>query len=162
MSRPAPVSLTISLVLTPFVFRWLHVAYSIQALYLLPLRAYRFKQRKLHYFMFDFCYFSNALNFLFLWVFPSSATLWIACYCLSHGSLAIAIITWRDSMVFHDLDKISALFIHIYPPLTFTAIRYVFPASSIHWPLVTYYLQLAVISTLGPNSDSQPYSKSLT
>ena len=133
MSRRAPVSQSISLVLTLFGFRWVHVVYSLQALYLLPLRVYRFKKRDWHYFLFDLCYFTNALNFLFLWVFPSSSYLWIACYCLSHGSLASAVITWRDSLVFHDLDKVTTSFIHLYPSFTFTVIRYVFLAS----PLLT-------------------------
>ena len=142
---------------TLFVFRWVHVAYSLQALYLLPLRAYRLKKRELHYFLFDFCYFANALNFLFLWVFPSSAHLWMVCYCLSHGSLAMAVVTWRDSMVFHDPDRFTALFIHIYPPFVFTTIRYAFPASSTYLHPVTYYLHLAAISTLGLNSDFRLY-----
>ena len=101
----------------------MHIAYSLQALYLLPIRAYRYKKRAWHYFLFDLCYYTNILNFLFLWVFPSSAPLWVACYCLSHGSLASAVITWRNSLVFHDSDKVTSLFVHIYPPFTFTVIR---------------------------------------
>ena len=34
-------------------------------------------------------------------------------------------------MVFHDLDKVTTLFIHLYPSFTFTAIRYVFLTSSL-------------------------------
>ena len=123
-----------------FVFRWVHIAYTLQALYLLPLRAYQYKKRDWHYFLFDICYYANILNFLFLWVFPSSAPLWVACYCLSHGSLASAVITWRNSLVFHDSDKVTSLFIHLYPPFTFTVIRYVFPGSSTYRRSVTHYL----------------------
>ena len=60
---------------------------------------------------------------MFIWLAPSSSTLWIACYCLSHGSLASAVITWRNSLVFHDWDKVTSLFVHIYAPLVFTVIR---------------------------------------
>ena len=63
------------------------------------------------------------LNFVYFWFFPRSAALFIACYCLSHGSLASAVITWRNSLVFHDQDKVTSLFIHIYAPLSFTVIR---------------------------------------
>ena len=104
--------------------RWVHVSYTIQGLYLLPLRCYRYKKRDWHYFLFDLCYFVTILNFAFFWIFPSSPTLFIACYCLSHGSLASAVITWRNSLVFHDQDKVTSLFIHIYPPFSFTVIRY--------------------------------------
>jgi hypothetical protein len=39
------------------------------------------------------------------------------------GPLASAIITWRNSLVFHSLDKVTSLFIHMYPPLVLTVIR---------------------------------------
>ena len=104
--------------------RWVHVSYTVQGLYLLPLRVYRYKKREWHYFLFDLCYFVTILNFVFFWIFPSSPTLFIACYCLSHGSLASAVITWRNSLVFHDHDKVTSLFVHIYPPFSFTVIRY--------------------------------------
>jgi hypothetical protein len=101
-----------------------HVAYTVLGLYFLPLRAYIYKKRAWHYFLFDLCYYVTILNFIYLWIFPSSPALFVACYSLSHGSLASAVITWRNSLVFHDSDKVISLFIHIYPPFTFTVIRY--------------------------------------
>ena len=92
--------------------------------YLLPLRYYRYKKRAWHYFLFDLCYYTTILNFIYIWFLPSSPALFIACYCLSHGSLASAVITWRNSLVFHDQDKVTSLFVHIYAPFTFTVIRY--------------------------------------
>jgi hypothetical protein len=41
------------------------------------------------------------------------------------GPLASAIITWRNSLVFHSLDKVTSLFIHVYPPVVLTVIRWV-------------------------------------
>ena len=103
--------------------RWVHIAYTVQGLYLISLRAYIYKKRDWHYFLFDLCYFVTILNFVFFWIFPSSPALFVACYCLSHGCLAGAVITWRNSLVFHDLDKVTSLFIHIYAPFSFTVIR---------------------------------------
>ena len=105
----------------------MHVAYTVQGLYLLPVRVYTYKKRDWHYFLFDLCYYVNILNWVYLWFLPSSPALFVACYCLSHGSLASAVITWRNSLVFHDSDKVTSLFIHIYPPFTFTVIRFVNP-----------------------------------
>lgn len=105
--------------------RWLHIAYTVQAAILLPLRIYYYKKRAWHYFLFDLCYYITILNFVFIWLAPSSATLWIVCYCMSHGSLASAVITWRNSLVFHDFDKVTSLFVHLYPPIVFTVILYV-------------------------------------
>ena len=113
-------------ILVNVLSRWVHVAYTVQGLYLLPLRFFIYKKRAWHYFLFDLCYFVTILNFVFFWLLPSSPALFIACYCLSHGSLASAVITWRNSLVFHDLDKVTSLFIHIYAPFSFTAIRYDF------------------------------------
>lgn len=80
--------------------------YTALALYLIPARAITYKQKALHYFLFDLCYYTNVLNLVFLWFAPHSPTLFVACYCLNHGSLASAVITWRNSLVFHDWDKV--------------------------------------------------------
>ncbi|KAF5357594.1 hypothetical protein D9758_007410 [Tetrapyrgos nigripes] len=68
--------------------------------------------------LFDLYYYVTILSFIYLWIFPASLAL-----CLSHGSLASAAITWRNSLVFHDLDKVTSLFIHVYPPFVFTVTR---------------------------------------
>jgi len=111
-----------------------HISYTVQGLYLLPLRFYQYKKRAWHYFLFDLCYYVTILNFIFFWVFPSSPALFVACYCLSHGSLASAVITWRNSLVFHDQDKVTSLFIHIYAPLSFTVIRHFYPNAEERFP----------------------------
>ncbi|EJD01279.1 uncharacterized protein FOMMEDRAFT_110967 [Fomitiporia mediterranea MF3/22] len=130
-----------SLLLTALLFgmapQWLHISYTIQALYLLPLRAYNYKKRAWHYFLFDLCYYATILNFMYIWIAPGSATLWIACYCMSHGSLASAVITWRNSLVFHDSDKVTSLFVHMYAPLVFTVIRHHYPNVETRFPAVT-------------------------
>ncbi|KAF5357674.1 hypothetical protein D9758_007406 [Tetrapyrgos nigripes] len=114
--------------------QWVHIAYTLQALYLLPLRTYIYKKRAWHYFLFDLCYYVTILNFVYLWIFPASPALFVACYCLSHGSLASAVITWRNSLVFHDLDKVTSLFIHVYPPFVFTVIRHFYPNAEERFP----------------------------
>ena len=102
----------------------MHIWYTVQGCYLLPLRFYQYKKRAWHYFLFDLCYYVTILNFIFIWFLPANPSLFIACYCLSHGSLASAVITWRNSLVFHDQDKVTSLYVHIYAPLSFTVIRY--------------------------------------
>ncbi|KAF7355022.1 Integral to membrane protein [Mycena sanguinolenta] len=128
------MSLVYSALLFGLAPEWVHIAYTLQALYLLPLRAYLYKKRAWHYFLFDLCYYVNILNFVYLWLLPSSPALFTACYCLSHGSLASAVITWRNSLVFHDLDKVTSLFIHVYPSFTFTVIRHFYPSAEARFP----------------------------
>ncbi|KAF7330754.1 Integral to membrane protein [Mycena venus] len=139
------MSLVSSALLFGLAPQWVHISYTLQAMYLLPLRAYIYKKRAWHYFLFDLCYYVNILNFVYLWLLPSSPALFTACYCLSHGSLASAVITWRNSLVFHDQDKVTSLFIHVYPPFTFTVIRHFYPSAELRFPAL---LQLPHLNPL--------------
>jgi hypothetical protein len=66
-----------------------------------------------HYFLFDICYVINGLCLIFIWIWPSNTILFQACYGLAHGPSAIAIATWRNSLVFHSVEKVTSLFIHM-------------------------------------------------
>ncbi|PWZ02003.1 hypothetical protein BCV70DRAFT_198286 [Testicularia cyperi] len=106
---------------------WVPTLYSLLALYFLPLRVYSYTSKKWHYFLFDFCYFLNTANLLFIWVFPHSEFLFTVCYCAAHGPLAFSVATWRNSLVFHSLEKMTSLFIHLYPPFVFTTMVHFVP-----------------------------------
>ncbi|KDN45756.1 hypothetical protein K437DRAFT_294491 [Tilletiaria anomala UBC 951] len=120
-----------NLVISSLIFalrpEWLATVYTIQCLYFLPIRIFTYTRKKWHYFLFDFCYFLNVANLVFIWLMPQSKFLLTVCYCAAHGPLAAAIPTWRNSMTFHSLDKMTSLFIHLYPLLVFVAIRHFIP-----------------------------------
>lgn len=97
---------------------WFPLWYTVQLLYFMPLRYYTYHKKGYHYFLADLCYFVNALLVLSLWVFPRSKRMFISTYCLAFGNNAIAIIMWRNSLVFHSMDKVVSLFIHIMPCVT--------------------------------------------
>ncbi|KAI8075055.1 hypothetical protein BC940DRAFT_287319 [Gongronella butleri] len=103
---------------------WIPTFYTVQSLYLLSLRFFIYKSRGWHYFIFDLCYFVNAMTLLFVWLFPHSRALFLATYTLTTGPVAWAIITWRNSLVFHSLDKVTSVFIHIFPALVTYVIRW--------------------------------------
>jgi hypothetical protein len=92
--------------------------YTAQLLWFMPVRYYTYHKKGYHYFLADLCYFVNILAVLSIWVFPQSKRLFIATYCLIMGNNAIAIIMWRNSLVFHSMDKVVSLFIHIMPCVT--------------------------------------------
>ncbi|KAG2209169.1 uncharacterized protein EV154DRAFT_503097 [Mucor mucedo] len=98
--------------------------YSVQLVVLVILRYVIYRSRRWHYFIFDICYFVNCMTMLFLWVFPHSSILFLATFCMTNGPVAWAIITWRNSLVFHSLDKVTSVFIHIFPPLVTYCIRW--------------------------------------
>jgi len=141
-----------SLLITSLLFgmapEWIHIAYTLQAAFYLPMRVYLYKKRAWHYFLFDLCYYANILNFIYIWFLPANPALFVACYCLSHGSLASAVITWRNSLVFHDFDKVTSLFIHVYPPLSFTVIRHYYPNAAERFPAVMEVPQLQPMRAL--------------
>ncbi|CAK9784518.1 putative integral to membrane protein [Cutaneotrichosporon oleaginosum] len=113
---------------------WFPATYTVQALIYLTWRIYSYKKKHFHYFLFDLCYFVNVLDMVWLWFFPSSTVLFICSYCLTMGPLASAIITWRNSLVFHSIDKVTSLFIHIYPPLVFGIILFRYPNAGERYP----------------------------
>ncbi|KAI8971661.1 hypothetical protein BDF20DRAFT_907330 [Mycotypha africana] len=100
------------------------IFYSVQLVILLVLRYVIYRSKRWHYFIFDICYYVNAMTMLFLWVYPDSKVLFISSYVMTHGPVAWAIITWRNSLVFHSLDKVTSCFIHIFPPLVMYCIRW--------------------------------------
>ncbi|KAJ6260935.1 hypothetical protein Dda_3596 [Drechslerella dactyloides] len=100
----------------------LHWWYTLQMVYFMPIRFYTYHKRGYHYFLADLCYFVNVLLLFSIWVFPNSRRLFISAYCLSYGNNAWAIAMWRNSLVFHSLDKITSLFIHLMPPVVLHSI----------------------------------------
>jgi len=92
--------------------------FTIQLAYFMPIRYITYQRKGYHYFLADLCYFVNLLCLLSIWAFPQSKRLLISTYCLAYGNNAVAIAMWRNSLVFHSLDKVTSLFIHIMPPVT--------------------------------------------
>ena len=110
--------------------------YTAQISYFMPIRYYTYHKRGYHYFLADLCYFTNALLILSLWAFPQSKRLFISTYCLANGNNAVAIAMWRNSMVFHSLDKTTRL-----ATLPLTIMKLIF-VKSFHTPYATSHFTL--------------------
>ena len=102
--------------------------YTAQVAYFMPIRYFTYHRKGYQYFLFDLCYFVNMLTMLSIWALPRSKRLFISTYCLAYGNNAVAIAMWRNSMVFHSLDKVTSLFIHIMPPVTLHCLVHLTPA----------------------------------
>ena len=101
-----------------------------------PLLIYRamdyYFVRHWTYFMFDFCYALNGLVFSLI-LLPLDARNWgswqllfdrrpaawgFPCaFALCNGPLLAAVLAWRNSFVFHNLDKVTSTALHAGPPL---------------------------------------------
>lgn len=104
--------------------QWFHIYYTVLFVFLMPIRFYTYYKKQNHYFMADLCYFVNILCLIYIWVWPNSQILFQSCFALTFGSLSFAVITWRNSLVLHSIDKTTSCFIHIVPPLTIYVIYY--------------------------------------
>jgi tetrahydromethanopterin S-methyltransferase subunit B len=85
-----------------FFYYW----FTAQLAYFMPIRWYTYHAKGYHYFLADLCYFVNLLCMLSIWAFPGSKRLFISTYCLTFGNNAAAIAMWRNSLVFHSMDKV--------------------------------------------------------
>eukprot|EP00871_Galdieria_phlegrea_P001300 jgi/Galph1/2170/GphlegSOOS_G858.1 len=91
---------------------------------LLVLRYWLYRRAKFHYFMYDFCYFAQILLLISLLFVPSNQALQRVNFAIANGPLAWAIVLWRNSLVFHSLDKMTSIFIHVFPPLVTFCLRW--------------------------------------
>lgn len=85
---------------------YFYLWFSAQLAYFMPIRYFTYHAKGYHYFLADLCYFVNLLNMLSIWVFPNSKRLFIGTFCLTFGNNAAAIAMWRNSLVFHSMDKV--------------------------------------------------------
>ena len=102
--------------------------YASLALPLLAARLHIYVGLGWHYFLLDFCYFVNLLCLLQYWLHPTSHELLVANFMIANGPLAMAIPAWRNSLVFHSLDKVTSVFVHALPPLFVYCMRWHPPA----------------------------------
>ena len=103
---------------------WFHVYYTVMLGILMPIRFYTYYKTQNHYYMADLCYFVNVMCLVFIWIRPTSVSLFQSCFAFAFGSLSFAVITWRNSLVLHSIDKTTSCFIHIMPPCSLYIIYY--------------------------------------
>eukprot|EP00743_Colponemidia_sp_Colp-15_P002737 GILK01002964.1.p1 GENE.GILK01002964.1~~GILK01002964.1.p1 ORF type:complete len:363 (+),score=35.36 GILK01002964.1:152-1090(+) len=102
----------------------LPIVYTIKAPILIGMRFFIYKANKWHYFLLDFCYFGNFLLLVYLWGAPSQPYLFLVAFSVMNGPIAWAVIIFNNSLVFHSLDKVTSVFIHVTPPFVTFCIRW--------------------------------------
>ncbi|KYR01088.1 transmembrane protein [Tieghemostelium lacteum] len=107
--------------------------YQWYTLLIVPLMAFRFimyHRAKYHYFMLDFCYLCQVLLLFYLfghtYVLGTNVTanLFKLVFALCNGPLLAGCLVWRNSLVFHDVDKLTSVFIHLCPPIVTYCLRW--------------------------------------
>jgi len=101
--------------------------YSFHCLTIITLVIYRFwtyRKKGWHYYLFDFCYFANTLIIIFLLFFPKNDILFKVFFVYANGPFGVAIPAFKNSMIFHKLDNLISVTIHIIPQLTSWNLRW--------------------------------------
>jgi hypothetical protein len=82
-----------------------------------------------HYYMTDFCYLANFIMIIFLNFFPRNQELFVSSFLFAHGSILIAVGAFKNQMVFHNIDNMSSLALHMFPCVLM---------HNIHWNTMEY------------------------
>eukprot|EP01063_Lacrimia_lanifica_P024705 TRINITY_DN32569_c0_g1_i1.p1 TRINITY_DN32569_c0_g1~~TRINITY_DN32569_c0_g1_i1.p1 ORF type:complete len:375 (+),score=121.19 TRINITY_DN32569_c0_g1_i1:41-1126(+) len=98
--------------------------YTLLFVLLLSWRFYTYRRDKYHLFMLDWCYWTNALLVLYIWVLPKHPDLFSLVHACASGPLLIAAVVWRNSVVFHDVDKMTSCFLHLSPACVVYVLRH--------------------------------------
>lgn len=106
---------------------YFHVFHLCLFVMLMPIRFYTYFKIGFKFYLADLCYYVNILLMLFIWWFPNSESLFISVFSLAMGTLSFAVITWRNSLVLHLIEKTTSSFIHIMPPITLFVIVHELP-----------------------------------
>lgn len=97
--------------------------YSVIVPLLMLSRLYHFRSLNWQYFMFDFCYFVLFCTLLNLFLLRTEVFFKI-CFIFATGALPVAIPIWRNSLIFHDYDKIVSVYVHMLPCLLYYTLRW--------------------------------------
>ena len=106
-------------------------------LLIIPLvfcRWIRYMKMGMHYYLIDLCYFSTALILYNIWLDPRNEALMRIGFLTSHGCLAVSIMAFRNSLVFHDMDCITSIGIHAAPMIITHHIRWYLIPQEESWP----------------------------
>jgi hypothetical protein len=76
---------------------------------LVLLRLHMYTAARMQLFLLDFCYLTLALVLVHIHLLPCNRPLHLALFSLTSGPLAFAIVAWRNSLVFHSIDKVVAV-----------------------------------------------------
>ena len=86
--------------------------------FLVALRFYNYKSKGWHYYLFDFCYYANAIIIVFLLYAPKNEILFKLLFVYSNGFFGFAVPAFKNSMIFHRIDNLISLAIHVIPQVT--------------------------------------------
>ena len=102
-------------------YYYFHVATIV---FLVAIRLFNYKKKGWHYYLFDFCYFANFLMLYFITISPKNDYLFKVFFSYANGPFGMAIPAFKNSMIFHKIDNLTSIAIHIIPLVTSWNLRW--------------------------------------
>ncbi len=103
---------------------WFPLYYQALITLLIIVRAFLYFQNKAQFFLMDFCYAVNGSCIAQTLLQTENVEWFKLNYVFAMGPLCAAIPVWRNSLVFHSLDKITSIFMHGLPAILFHLYRF--------------------------------------
>lgn len=108
--------------------------YTSLMLILLAIRTVQYFNCGWKYYLIDFCYFANSI-LLYMIIFDSkNEQLFKTGFVFANGILGASTYLFRNSLVFHKIDMITCLGIHMVPLTATFHIRWVTMVEQAHLP----------------------------
>ena len=82
-----------------------------------------YRSQKFHYFLLDFCYYGNVILVARILILNNPRYFYVV-FALCNGTLMWGGVIWSQTLVFHDLQKQTNVFIHFLPPIVTYTIRW--------------------------------------
>lgn len=103
----------------------------------------------MHYYLLDICYWSTVLLLYWFWFDSRNETIFRMCFLLTNGCLAVSVLAFRNSLVFHDMDCMTSMGIHMAPMIITTHIRWhMIPQDNLKPPVERQFTTLSTDLTL--------------
>lgn len=102
--------------------------------FLFGIRLLHYHHLGWHWFILDFCYYANYMVVALICFWPKSDLLLKISFLYSEGVIGISIWLFRNSLVFHKIDILTNLAIHIFPMLAMYHVKWFTIEDQMHLP----------------------------
>jgi len=82
---------------------------------MLGFRQLDYRHKQWGYFLLDFCYFAQLTQAVQIALLPGNCALAKVNFAFATGPLFAAVLLWRNSLVFHDQEKVVTVWVHVLP-----------------------------------------------
>jgi hypothetical protein len=112
-----------------------YIYYSLLVPIMVGIRYVKYKPRKWHYFLLDFCYFGGATVLAFILFFPKSEIMYRLAFLYANGALGVATAAFSNALIFHQFDRLICLATHPVPLVVMWNVKHVTMEQQKDWPL---------------------------